>query len=117
MGGLPKKGAWIVCRFKGGGLGKREWGWCLWWGGSDTPMHKMKGNTANCTLKYTKRVRFFTSAVSVYFEKAAGILLSFHNTINEHRYSAIFAGDFGCSLICLHCTQQEWAKKKKKTRL
>ena len=23
-GELPKKGAWTVCRFKGGGLGKRE---------------------------------------------------------------------------------------------
>ena len=48
---------------------------------------------ANCSLKYTKRVRFFSSAVSIYFGKAAGILLSFGNAINEHRHSAIFAGD------------------------
>ena len=52
-------------------------------------------------------MRLFTDAVSVSFEKAAGILLSFHNTINEHRYSAIFAGDVGYSLIiCLHCASK-----------
>ena len=33
-GGLPKKGAWTVCRFKGGGLSKKK-------GGVDTPMHTM----------------------------------------------------------------------------
>ena len=27
-GGLLKKGAWTVCRFKGGELGKNE-GWCF----------------------------------------------------------------------------------------
>ena len=53
---------------------------------------------------------FFTSAVSVYFQKAAGILLSY-NTINDHRCSAIFAGDAECSLICLHCTSKSEQKK------
>ena len=57
-------------------------------------------------------MKFFAGAVSVYFENVAGILLSFHNTINEHRYSAIFTGDVGCLLItCLDCASKTKQKK------
>ena len=37
-GGIAKKGAWIVCQFKGDFARKR--GWCFW-GGVDAPMHTM----------------------------------------------------------------------------
>ena len=51
--------------------------------------------------------------MSVYFENVVGILLSFHSTINEHRYSAIFTGDVGCSMIiCLDCASKTEQKKK-----
>ena len=42
-GGLSKKGAWTVCRFKGGGLGKKERVVILK-GGVDIPIHTMKMN-------------------------------------------------------------------------
>ena len=38
-GNLLERGAWTVCRFKGG-LEKRG-GWCFWGRGVDTPMHTM----------------------------------------------------------------------------
>ena len=37
--GLPKRGAWKVCRFKGGGMSRKR-GWCFL-RGIDTPMHTM----------------------------------------------------------------------------
>ena len=76
-----------------------------------------KGNKVNYSLKYAKRMRFFTSAVSVYFEKAAGIMLSYNNTINKHSCSATFAEVVECSLIiCLHCASKT-EQKTKSTRL
>ena len=39
-GGLPKRGAWTVCWFKGGGACQEREGWCFW-GWVDTPMHAM----------------------------------------------------------------------------
>lgn len=62
-----------------------------------------------------KRVRLFTSVVSVHFEKAAGILLSYHNATNEHRYSATFATYVEWSLICLHYVIKN--EQKKSTRI
>ena len=38
--GSSKKGAWTVCRFKGGGLDKKEEGGTF--EGVDTPMHTMR---------------------------------------------------------------------------
>ena len=41
-GGLPKKGAWTVCRFKGGSPRKTEGAVFETGGGAvDTPMHTM----------------------------------------------------------------------------
>ena len=41
MGDYLKRGAWTVCKFKGG-LGKKEGGG-VFEGGVDTPMHTMRG--------------------------------------------------------------------------
>ena len=40
MGDCLKRGAWTVCRFKGGGA------WQERGGGGDTPMHTMDGKIA-----------------------------------------------------------------------
>ena len=44
IGGLSKKGAWTVCRFKGGGLGKKEGG-SVFEGEVDIPMHTTHENS------------------------------------------------------------------------
>ena len=48
-----KRGAWTVCRFKGGGLGKKDEGG-VFEGGVDTPMHSM--SLVKATLIYLKSV-------------------------------------------------------------
>ena len=39
IGGLPKKGVWTICRFKGGGLAKKRV--VVFLMGVNTPMHTM----------------------------------------------------------------------------
>ena len=55
-GGCLKRGAWTVCRFKEGGLGKKEGVGVFKGGGVDFPMHTMTfplGETLSAICFYT----------------------------------------------------------------
>ena len=72
MGGLPKRGAWTVCRFKGGLARKRG---VVFLRGVDTPMNTMRQYVGIVSKRRRHQNEAFACSTKYFIEARADFIL------------------------------------------